>query len=205
VVVGTNTVFRNGAANDLINDRKIEVEGTINAAGELAASTISFVKGSVKIEALTDAPADATARTVAVLGISVKANALTEFKDGLDLNTLAAAEPLKILGYRIGSQAIIATRIERLSGGSGTTRLEGPLQATSKPNATLTILGVPIQTDRATSFADNSRTPAAALAFDSFFDSAATGAIVSARGLESPNNQINASGPQGEIEIESQP
>lgn len=201
VVLGASTVFRNGAANDLINDRKIEVEGTINGAGELLAQQVSFVKGSVKIEALTDAPADAIAQTIPVLGISVKVNSLTELKDGVTLSGLSAAQALKIQGYRIGAQAIIATRVEPLNGGSGKTRLEGPLQTADKARTTLTILGVPILAGGLASFADNSRTPSTSISFDSFFDTTVTGAIVSARGSESPDNQIVAD----QVEIESQP
>jgi hypothetical protein len=201
VISNAATVFRNGAANDLINDRKIEVEGVINNAGELVAQQLSFVKGSVKIEA----PADVATQIVRVLGISVKVNGLTELRDGITLAGLGAGEPLKIIGYRIGDQAMIATRVERLNSGSGKIRLEGPLQTTSKPAATLTILSVPIQTDPLTRFTDNSGAASVSISSDKFFDTTVTGAIVSARGIESPDNQINAVGVEGEIEIESQP
>jgi hypothetical protein len=201
VLLSASTAFRNGAANDLINDRKIEVEGTINGAGELLAQQISFVKGSVKIEALTDAPADTIAQTISVLGVSVKVNALTELKDGITLGSLGAGQALKILGYRTGAQQMIATRIERASGGGGKTRLEGPLQTASKGSATLTILSVPILAGQSTSFVDHSRSPTASISFDTFFDTTVTGAIVSARGAEGPDNQIAAD----EIQVEAQP
>jgi Domain of unknown function (DUF5666) len=203
VVTDARTAFRNGAANDLIDERKVEVEGTINAAGELAATQVSFVKGSVKIEALADASADAAAQTVSVLGISVKANSVTQFSGGVSLNSISAGQALKILGYRIGDQAIIATRIEADSGGS--TRLEGPLQSASKADASLTILGVRIQTDQVTGFADSSGSQSASITFDRFFDTTLSGAIVSARGIENPDNQLNVTGIEGEIEIESRP
>jgi hypothetical protein len=200
VVIDTGTVFRNGGANDLINDRRIEVEGVINAAGELAAGQIAFVKGSVKIEALTDAAADVGAQTVAVLGISVKVNAVIELKDGITLSGIGAGLPLKIQGYRTGNQSMIATRIEALGGG-GKTRLEGPLQSSAKANGTFTILGVPVAAGPLTSFADATRTPTAPISRDAFFDTTVTGAIVSVRGAENPDNQIDAE----EVEIEAQP
>ena len=65
--------------------------------------------------------------------------------------------------------------------------------------------GVRIQTDRFTRFSDSSGSQSAPISFDQYFDTTVTGAIVSARGIESPDNQLNATGIEAEIEIESQP
>jgi Domain of unknown function (DUF5666) len=197
VATTTQTSFRNGDATDLVNNRKIEVDGTIDSLGKLVARSVTFVKGSAQIEALADGPANLAAQTFSILGIEVKVSSVTQFKNTLTLADIGAATPLKILGYRIGDARIIATQIEQKN---GTTRLQGPLQTVDKANAVFTILGVRISTDRAAKFSDLRDNP---ISFDTFFDTAPSGAIVGAKGTENPDNQIDATAAQnGEIEIQ---
>jgi hypothetical protein len=200
VVTNARTVFRNGNATDLLDNRKVEVEGIIDSLGQLAAAKVTFVKGSVQIEALADGAADLSTQTFGILNVSAKVNSVTHFKDGLDLAAIAAGTPLKILGYRIGDARIIVTTIGRSSSASSGARLQGPLQTVNKGSSTFTILSVPIATDRATVFRDINEN---AIGFDTFFDTTPSGAIVGVKGVESPDNRIDATAAQGgEVEIQ---
>jgi Domain of unknown function (DUF5666) len=197
VVTTSHTTFRNGNATDLLDNRKVEAEGTINSLGQLLASKVTFVKGSVQIEALADSPADVLAQTLSILGITAKISSVTTFKDNIELANIAAGTPLKILGYRIGDDTIIVTQIEN---SSGATRLQGPLQSIDKVGAAFTILNVAITVDRATAFKNiNDQV----ISFDQFFDTTPSTAIVGVKGIESPDNRINATAAQsGEVEIQ---
>lgn len=197
VITNSQTIFRNGNATDLVDNRKIEAEGTINSLGQLVSTKVAFVKGSVQIEALADGPADVAAQTFSILGISVKVSSVTQFKDGIELAGIAAGDPLKILGYRIGDAQIIATQIGRTN---GATRLQGPLQTVDKASLVFTILQVPIAVNSGTIFSDlNENT----IGLDTFFDTTPSSAIVGAKGIENPNNQVDATAANGgEVEIQ---
>jgi Domain of unknown function (DUF5666) len=197
VVTTAQTTFDQGTATDLVDSRKIEVGGTINALGTLVANRVVFVKGSAQIEALADGPADVTAQTFNILGITVKVSSVTKFNDAIELADITAGSPLKILGYRIGDARIIATQI---GPGNGSTRLQGPLQTVDKVNAAFTILGVQVATDSGAKFTTLN---GSLISFDTFFDTTPSRAIVGVKGEENPANQIDASAARsGEIEIE---
>ena len=199
VVTNTQTTFRNGNASDLVENRKIEITGNIDSLGKLVASRVAFVKGSVQIEALADGPPDLATQMFNILGITVKISSVTQFKDGLDLVGIAAGSPLKILGYRIGDAQIIATQVGRSSSAGNKARLQGPLQKIDKANSAFTILSVRVGTDSAAKFTDLQDQ---IISFAKFFDTTPSGAIVGVKGIENPNNQIDASAARGgEIEI----
>jgi Domain of unknown function (DUF5666) len=184
----------------LLDNRKIEAEGTINSLGQLVAAKVAFVKGSVQIEALADGPADIPAQTFSILGVTAKINTVTQFKDGVGLAAIAAGSPLKVLGYRIGDAQIIVTQIGSASGATSAIRLQGPLRTVNKGSSVFTILSVPIATDRATVFKDINKN---VIGFDAFFDTTPSGAIVGVKGVEIPDNQIDATAARGgEVEIQ---
>lgn len=200
VVTNAQTTFRNGNATDLVDNRKIEITGNIDSVGKLVASRVAFVKGSAQIEALADGPPDLATQVFNVLGISVKVSSVTQFKDALDLAGIAAGSPLKILGYRIGDAQIIATQIGRSSSAGNKVRLQGPLQTVDKANSAFTILGVRVGTDSAAKFTDLQDQ---IISFATFFDTTPSGAIVGVKGIENPDNQIDATAAHGgEIEIQ---
>ncbi len=197
IQTNAQTVFKNGVADDLIDSRKVEVEGVIDANGVLVASKLEFVKGSVKIEALADGAADLANRTISVLGITVKTNSGTVFKNGLRLQDIAASDPLKVQGYRIGDRLIIANQIERVSSISKTI-LQGPLSGLTKLTSQISIIGVAIgSANGQTTFTSLAGNP---ISFDTFFDTTPLSAIVKAKGSETIANEIDAT--SGEVEIE---
>ena len=199
VITSPRTIFRNGNATDLLDNRKVEIEGIIDALGQLVASKIAFVKGSVQIEGLADGPADLPAQTFGMLGIAVKVNSVTQLKDGVNLTNINTGSPLKILGYRIGEAQIIASQIGLASSTSNPTRLQGPLQTVNKAASTFTIMSVLITSDRATVFRDINGN---AIGLDTFFDTTPSGAIVGVKGVETPDNQLDATSARGgEVEI----
>jgi Domain of unknown function (DUF5666) len=197
VITTAQTTFSHGNGTDLVDNRKIEVGGTIDALGILVADSVVFVKGSAQIEALADGPADVAAQTFNILGITVKVSSITLFEDAIELGDITAGSALKILGYRIGDALIIATQIGRANGG---TRLQGPLQTVNKGSSSFTILSVPITGNAETIFRDVNDN---AISFAAFFDATPTGTIVGVKGIESPDNRIDATGSQsGEVEIQ---
>jgi hypothetical protein len=204
VATNAQTQFKNGSLDDVLNDRKLEVEGKVDATGVLVATQVAFVKGSADVEAGADAPADVANQTFSILGISVKVNSVTEFESGLDLSSINTTA-LRVRGYRIGDKAILAKRIERRSSGSGDVRLKGPLQSTAPGTSSFTILGVPIAVDNSTRFTNESSGAVTPITFAAFFGTTPSGAIVKVKGREQPDNQIDASGANGEVDIESLP
>jgi Domain of unknown function (DUF5666) len=197
VITNEETIFRNGDATDLLDNRKIEAEGTINSVGKMVARKVTFVKGSVQIEGLTDLPADVSAQTLSIIGITAKISSVTKFKDNIALANISAGTPLKILGYRIGDDTIIVTQIES---SSGATRLQGPLHTADKAGSIFTILNVAVAVDRGTIFKNIDEQ---AIGFDTFFDTTASSSIIGVKGIENPDNRIDATAAQrGEVEIQ---
>ena len=206
IVTTDQTKFINGQTADLIDGRKIEAQGTIDANGTLLASQIKFIKGSVEIDSFPDSAANSTTLTFPMLGISVKVNAQTQSGSGLSPAGIGSAR-LRVKGYRIGDRAIIATRID--SGDSAAANdalLRGPLSDASKASSQLAIIALPVTVDRATEFRDSSTGTASPIGLDGFFDLTQTGSIVKVKGLRSGTAQIDARGAaRGSVEIESAP
>lgn len=218
VAVGASTMLEGGVSDDVLNGRKVEAEGIIDAGGVLQATKLQFKSGSVKIEkALADA--NGAGDTVSVLGILVKKNALT--RDDVGINSITAGQLIRVQGYANGTdvvsgkRVVIATEIKSDGGGGGggggggdRPRLQGPLDAGSKNKAdsSFSILGVKVKTLKgATVFKDSRSNPTPSTpitSFDAFFDQVADGALVKARGSENPDNQIDAASSDGEIELE---
>lgn len=205
VATSAATVFENGRAEDLINNRKIEVEGVIDGTGTLAAAKARFVKGSVQIETIADSLVDPATNVFRMLGIQIKISSVTRFAGRFEPAAIKPGMPLKVLGYRISDRIIIATGIEPIAGRGDEVRLEGPLQVANKGASTFSILGVPVGTVRGTAFRSSVGESAGVITFDRFFDTTVTGTIVSARGVRTAGDRIDASGSAGEVGIVSLP
>jgi hypothetical protein len=179
VISNAQTTFENGTSADLALNRKVEVEGDINAAGALIASNVEIkASGFVRIDSLVE---DVQADRLTVLGIVIRVNASTRLEDKSDLNEepfnlshIAVGNYVEIRGYQDAS-GIVATRLER-EDFDGTVALRGFAEDVAEPD--FTILGVAINTVVATVFQDPDASP---LTSAEFF-AQANGRLVEASG-----------------------
>jgi hypothetical protein len=167
------TEFRQGSPDDLRDDIRIEVEGSISG-GVLLADTLKFKRVRVKIEGEVTAR---TADTVTVFGLTFER---TPFTDG---TWPGATGRFKIEGYGDDSGSILyADKID--STGPGDDIFQAPVQAeTGAPGYTMTLYGVTVDLATAT-FADSEE---ATLTIDQFFSAvtpatANGGTLIKAKG-----------------------
>jgi len=173
VITNAQTTFENGTSADLALNRKVEVEGDINAAGALVASHVELkASGFVRIDSLVE---DVQADRLTVLGIVIRVDASTRFEDKSDfdqepfnLSHITVGNYVEVRGYEDAS-GIVATRLER-EDFDGTVALRGFAEDVSDPD--FTILGVTINTGPATVFSELDGSP---LDADEFFLQAGAG------------------------------
>ncbi len=155
VTTNAQTVFENGTSADLALNRKVEVEGNIDASGVLVAEKIEFKQaGIIRIESLVE---DVQASQLTILGIVVNVNVSTRIED----KSSAKLKPFNVADINVGDfgeirgfeggGGIVATRLER-EDFDGEVALRGFVEAVNDPN--FAILGVTIQTNGATEFQD---------------------------------------------------
>ncbi|MDH3532458.1 MAG: DUF5666 domain-containing protein, partial [Gammaproteobacteria bacterium] len=179
VTTNAQTSFENGTSADLALNRKVEVEGDINASGVLVATNVEIkASGFIRIESLVEAKAS---NQLTVLGIVVTVDAATRIED----KSSAGLEPFSLADIDVGnyveirgfedSNGVVATRLER-EDFDGDVALRGFVDSVSEPD--FTILGANVMTVGATQFRDVTGTtmPAA-----DFF-AQAEGALVEATG-----------------------
>lgn len=155
VTTTTQTVFENGGIIDLALNRKVEVEGAINAAGVLVATKIEVkASGFVRIDSLVE---DVQADRLTVLGIVIRVDAATRLEDQssadqepFNLSHVVVGNYVEIRGYEDAS-GIVATRLER-EDFDGDVALRGFVDGVGDPE--FTILGVTVSTVVATVFTD---------------------------------------------------
>jgi hypothetical protein len=192
------TVYVGGAAADIALDRKLEVEGRLEADGVLVASKVAFKQiASVRIAAPVEA-VDAAGGTVRALGLTIVVDASTrrEDKQGDDhffaLADLRVGDWIEVRGYPDTSVAgrVIAVRLER-DDPEDEVELRGPAANLEAPR--FRILGVPVETTPATEFEESDARIDAATFF-----ARATGRVVEVDGRWNGTNLV-----ADEAEIES--
>jgi len=160
VMTDAQTVFENGTSDDLALNRKVEVEGNINAAGVLVATNVEIkATGFIRIESLVE---DVQADQLTVLGIVINVDESTRYEDKsaarvelFDLADISAGEYVEVRGFE-DSGGVIATRLER-EDFDGDVALRGFIDSVNDPD--FTILGVTITTSVATVFTDIDASP----------------------------------------------
>jgi len=150
VITDGNTLFENGSSTDLALNRKVEVEGEINAAGALLAENVELkLSGFIRIESLVE---DVQANQITLLGITVNVDASTRIEDKSDVDMrpfsladIVVGDFVVLRGFEDAS-GIVATRLER-EDFDGEVTLRGFVDAVTDPD--FTILGVTVQTVQA--------------------------------------------------------
>ncbi len=195
VTTSAQTAFENGTSADLALNRKVEVEGEINAAGVLVAAKVEIkAAGFVRIESLVE---DVQASQLTVLGIVIRVDASTRYEDKsvedrepFNLSHIVVGNYVEIRGYE-DAGGVVATLLER-EDFQGDVALRGFVQTVNDPE--FTILGVNISTGIATDFVDVDGADLDAAAFFS----QALGRLVEASGTLN-----GASIDAGEVEFEN--
>lgn len=193
------TEFEDGSAADLALDRRVEVEGELDADGVIVAEEIDFRNDDdVRIEAVVDA-VDSAAGTVVLLGITVRVDELTRFDDQSDddlrqfgLDDINVGDFLEVRGTEEppGSREVLASLIEREDDDENGTELRGFVESIAEPS--FVILGVTVETDAATEFDDGAGSAA------EFFSRLRVGSLVEADGTEIADQTLLAE----EVEFE---
>ena len=204
ITTNAQTVYEGGAETDLGPNIKVEVEGTIDAAGVLVAEKVDIRRAkAVRATALIDS-VDAASNSVVLLGITVKTDNLTRFEDKssadvdpLTINDINAGDYVEVRGdeFPAGSGEILATIFER-EVVDPDTELQGFVESIADPN--FTILGVTIETNGATVFRDENDV---VISSTDFFNQLAANDLVKATGSEVTDTTITATEVEFELEL----
>jgi len=146
VTTTSSTRFVGGTAADLVDDVKVEAEGSVDAQGVLVASKIEFRQVRLLLHGRVTA-VDAGAGTLVVLGQTVRANDLTRIdtraSGGGNSTSLAALTPntdcVEVRATLDGG-TIVASEIKEPSG-CGKELVQARVTAENEASFTLTFLG----------------------------------------------------------------
>ncbi|MCH7834123.1 MAG: hypothetical protein IH911_03485 [Proteobacteria bacterium] len=161
-----STVYENGSEADLDLNRKVEVEGTLDANGVVVAAKVEFKRANfIRIEGLVEA---VSGSVITIFGVEISVDVLTRFEDqsAVDLeifsiDDIGINDYLETRGYEDGT-GVIATIVERRDF-RGEVAIRGFVDDVLEPG--FTILEVLILTGAGTAFSDNNEQPIAAGAF----------------------------------------
>jgi hypothetical protein len=190
VTTNSATRYEGGVAGDLALNARVEVEGSLDAAGVLVAVKVSFRNGgNARLEARVDA-VDRAAKKITVLGVEVTLTDTTRIEDKssariemFSLDTIAAGDYLRLRGRETAPLKLTASRLERRNP-SSEVRVRGTARDLAAPK--LTVLGVAVETTASTEFEGNDD---ARITSAEFFAGAA-GRVVSAKGTLSGTTLI---------------
>lgn len=148
VKTDANTEFENGTAGDIAEGERLEVEGTVNASGELVADKISLrPRSEIELEGNVEA-VNSTAKTITVLGQTFSVDAMTQMEDEeggdryFNISGINVGDRLEVKVFQRGS-ALVASRIERVSASSSSS-LQGIVESVDAGASTLVILGTTV-------------------------------------------------------------
>ena len=158
VSTGASTRFDGGVVTDLALNVAVEVEGTLDAAGVLAATRVRIEKSAdAALVAQVDS-VDAANGIVHALGATVMVDGLTRFEDHgsqkvntFSLSDLHTGDWIEVRGRENPAGTLLAARFERQETQKGV-RLTGSVHTVAQP--AMTILAAPVATTTSTSFTD---------------------------------------------------
>jgi hypothetical protein len=209
VLTTTGTEFEHGASSDIQIDNEVEVEGTVDSAGNLVAEKIEFRFNESREMKLEGRVSDLNTAnsTVTVFGIRVSVTGSTSMKDessqhlrSFSLSDISPGDFLEIGGFVDSSGTVVASSLEREDApGSGNDKLKGPVDLNSENGtSSLGILGITVDVTGAT-FRDADDNPInASQFFDAIDDTTTPGDIVKVKGAYTGGSSFTAS----EAEIE---
>ena len=166
VTTNAQTVYENGTSADLALNRKVEIEGSVDASGRIVATEVEIKQsGTVRIESTVEGK---QGNTLNILGITITVDGATRIED----KSSAEVEPfgfaqidvgdyLEVRGYE-DNGGVTATLIER-EDFEGDVAMRGFVASVNNPD--FSILGVTISTVGGTTFEDSSGVPITATEF----------------------------------------
>ena len=209
IPVDASGATRIPASLNLVEDREVEVEGTI-VNGTLVATKVKDESNDLKVEATISSvtPSASSFELTPVSGqpaITVVIDKSTEVDDNVgsitnpdDLITgLNSGDFVSIEGYDGGSGTVVASEVERDA--VDDVIVQGIITAGSTASGTVTILGVTIPFDGATEFEDAN--DQAFVNADAFFNAITIGSTL-VKVKDRADNNKNPAGIADEIEIE---
>ena len=189
VTTNASTRYENGTENDLALNIRLEVEGSLDAAGlVLVAAKIEFRRGGGAAIAGKVDSVDKANKKLTVMGVEITLTATTRLEDKstakvemFSIDNINSGDYLRVRGIETGANRLTATRLERRNAITEV-RVRGSARDVASPR--LTVLGVPVETNAGTRFEvdDNQM-----LTATQFFASAA-GRVVTAVGTWSGNS-----------------
>jgi hypothetical protein len=146
--------FEGGLPADLVNDVKVQVEGT-KQGGTLVANKIKF-QASIRLEGNAGA-VNAESRSFTLFGKTIALTEKTDNRAG-DLSAIAAGTGMRVRGFlNRDNNTITATRIDTESNPvrPGDEILQGPVSSFSAAGKTMTILGISVTASGTQQFRDD--------------------------------------------------
>jgi len=192
VVTTAATVFEGGLKSDFLLGVKVEAEGTIDAAGVITATKVSF-RSNIKIEG--DITFSAGSNTLTVLGKTVAINPTPMTR--IDNGPLANGQHVEVRAL-LGSDGttLVASRI-RVRNPDTRAFLQGPVTVSS---GAMSILGTPITTSASTEFRISSDSVDAAVTQSAFLAALNSGVTV-VKVRWRPFTSLTAAVDQAEIQL----
>lgn len=145
VTTTSNTRFEDGTAADLVNNVKVEVEGTVNAQGVLVARKIEFRGVRVQLNGRATA-VDTGTGTIVVLGQTVRATSLTRIEtrsssgDSTSLVDLTPNVDCVEVRATVAGSTLVADEIKEPSS-CGKELVQAMVSAKNESTFTLTFFG----------------------------------------------------------------
>lgn len=173
-------------AGGIADGQAVEAKGdTTGAGGELIATRVEFEGSAVTGEEDDFAEVEgyisrfASATDFDVAGVTVTTNSSTEF-DGGSAADLALNAKVEVEGVFDADGRLVATKVDFRGGND--VRVVGFVDAVDAANDSITVLGIPVDTDTLTRFEDKSSADVRPLTVDDLN----AGDYVELRGAESP-------------------
>ena len=145
VTTSGSTSFVGGVITDILPGTELEVEGTVTN-GVLAARKVQF-RDSVRIEADVATRVGSTLTFSGLPGVSVTVNSFTNLADfGGSIGNIVAGDHVRMRGRPAPGNAAVALRID--DRGNADTDVDLQSMVTAVNGATLTILGIAVDTSQ---------------------------------------------------------
>lgn len=165
VDIDTQTVFVQGAPDDLAPGVRVEAAGTFLAPGQLLAERVTFIQPLVRVEAPLN-PADvAIGSQLSMLGEIFRANPQTRDDDAVYAGGLSAPRQVQVRAYvdRNGQPYALRVRIRGNTPAPDQIELTGLVHNVTA--STFQILGITVLTGAGTVFLDELEQPITAATF----------------------------------------
>lgn len=170
VVTTANTFIQNGTAANIVLNRKVEVEGTFNAAGTLVATKVVLKLNSpLRFLGLIDGlnPGEST---LSVFGVTIGSQPGTSYEDDSEANAdpfdfglLQVGDYVEVRGYAGSEPDTVMATLVRRDDARDREQLQGVAEDVLKPG--FSVLGVSVVTSAGTEFRNIQDEPITANAF----------------------------------------